>query len=81
MDMRDGIIQCFQNLGILIDPESEANPSLSEYLDSSMVFVSFIVELEQYFDIEISDEYLIEGRLSSYADVELMLEELISKKK
>lgn len=76
--MRRGIIQCFINLGIMMDEDIEENPSLSEYLESSLVFVSFIVELEQFFQIEIPDDYLVEGRLSSFADVEIMLEELAS---
>lgn len=76
MQMREGIIQCFQNLGIMIDDEVEKNPSIFDYLESSLVFVSFIVELEQFFQIEIPDDYLMEGRLTSFSDIELMLGEL-----
>jgi acyl carrier protein len=38
-----------------------------------------LVELEQMFDIEIPDDYLMQGRLETYQDICNMIEELSQK--
>lgn len=73
--IKEEIINCFSNLGIIVDDE-ENNFYLSEYLVDSVAFISFLVELEQKFNIEISDEYLIQGRIESFEDVINIVEEL-----
>lgn len=74
-ELRNRIQKCFFNLGILLDTQEE-NFDISEYLEDSIAFVSFIVELESEFDIEIPDDYLVEGKLATYSDVvNLILDE------
>lgn len=77
--MKEKIIQCFSNLGIIISDES-SNIELDEYIVDSVTFVSFLVELEQQFEIEIDDDYLVQGSLKTLNDVENMIEELLAKK-
>lgn len=78
--IREEILSCFSNLGIIID-DAETNFTLAEYLVDSVAFISFLVELEQKFDIEISDEYLIQGRIENFEDIVNIVEDLISVKK
>lgn len=66
--MRSRIIACLQRLGFIVD-EREENFELQEYLEDSVSFISFIVELESEFDIEIPDEYLMPDSMKTYKDV------------
>ena len=77
--MREKIIECFSNLGILIFEDSN-NFELDEFIADSITFVSLLVELEQQFEIEIDDNYLIEGRLKTFNDIENMISSLLMKK-
>lgn len=72
--MFERIVKCFKNIGIIID-ETE-NIKLTEYLTDSVMFISFLVELENEFNLEIPDEYLLPNKLTSLDDVGNMLLEL-----
>jgi len=69
------MIECFNNLGIIID-ESIDNFEIGEFISDSLAYVSFIIELENLFSIEIPDEYLSGDALKTYADVVNMIESL-----
>ena len=75
----DRISKCFHNSGILID-ELNGEELLSELLEDSLEFITFIVEVEQEFDIEISDEYFQPGQLECVADVANMISILFDAK-
>ncbi|MCL1884679.1 MAG: hypothetical protein FWF81_13130 [Defluviitaleaceae bacterium] len=51
------MIECFNNLGIIIDEYAD-NFDIGDFISDSLAFVSFIIELENLFSIEIPDEYL-----------------------
>jgi len=69
------IVQCFNNLGILVDEEIE-NFVVSEFIEDSLAYVSFIVELEEIFSIDIPDEFLNNEALNTYEDVVQMIKHL-----
>lgn len=71
--IKERINQCFNNLGILLDPHEE-NFLIEDYIQDSVTFVSFIAELELEFSIEIPDSYLSAGNLKTYADLITMVE-------
>lgn len=68
------IIKCMHNLGIIVDDEND-NFMLENYIEDSIAYISFIVELEQTFNIEIPDEYLVAGAMTTLADVCNMISE------
>ncbi len=47
---------------------------LSEVLEDSIMFITFIVELEKEFSVKIPDEYLIVSSLQTIEDVCVMLD-------
>lgn len=72
----EGIEKCMQNIGLSFDREQN---DLSAYIEDSISFISFIVELEQYFKIEVTDDYFSSDRLNTINKVCLMIEELSHK--
>ena len=73
------IAGCFRNIGIIVD-ELNGDELLSDLLEDSLEFISYIVEVEQEFDIEISDEYFQPGQLVCITDVADMIGVLIDEK-
>lgn len=67
--MEEKIRQCFENLGFMVDESEEQNFNLSDYVTDSLSYISLIVELEQSFDIEIPDDYLMQGKLETFQDI------------
>ena len=58
MDYKLELIHCLEMVGVFV-PYDEANDvDLTEYQIDSITFVSFMVEVEEHFDIMIPDEYL-----------------------
>mgnify|MGYP002645986522 CR=1 FL=1 len=78
MNIRERLLSCLQTLGIVT--EGEENFLLSDVIDTSLLFVSMIIEVEQEFEIEISDDYLIADRLVSFEDLENMVESVLQAK-
>ena len=50
MNTKDKLIECFSNIGVLIEPKD--NVDLKEYIFDSLQFVTAIVEIERVFSIE-----------------------------
>ena len=67
------IKECLDNIGILSDDLNE-DSSLLDILEESIMFITFIVELEEHFGIAISDEYLMPERLRKISDVIQMIQ-------
>jgi acyl carrier protein len=65
--IQNGIIECMKNIGIFVD--EAGNFEIQEYINDSITFLTFIVELEQKFGIEIPDNYLTMNELNTLADV------------
>ena len=75
--LRSEIVDCFNNIGILVD-SNLSNFKLREYVTDSLSFVSLIVELEEKFDISIPDDYLDYDTLETYLDIEHMIDSISS---
>lgn len=71
--VKEKIVECMNHMGI-VDFEEDANFRVDDYILDSVMFVSFIIELEQMFDIEIPDEYLVADRLQTFDDIYNMIE-------
>lgn len=54
--IREKVIECLSNVGVVIDDNKE----LLSYLQDSLVFVSFVVELEEVFQIELDDALFVD---------------------
>lgn len=65
----NGIKKSLDNIGILYDTTFNMNDALSDYITDSISFISFIVELENYFNIEISDTFLGENQWETFNDI------------
>ncbi|AIQ22952.1 phosphopantetheine-binding protein [Paenibacillus sp. FSL H7-0737] len=75
-NIREKIICCLSNIGCIIN-EDEENFTIE--IEDSIMLISFIVELEVNFDIEIPDELLTSGRFEKCNDVIEMLSQLIER--
>ena len=76
--MEQLVLDCMRNLGVYIDDTAE-NLLISDYIEDSIMFISFVVELEQAFDIEIPDSYLAPEKLRTLDDVCQMISLLKEK--
>ena len=52
-----------ENIGVFIE-EGDLHSLVSDYISDSIMFVGFMVELENLFDVNIPDEYLLEEDLT-----------------
>ena len=76
--IKEKVVECMNYLGI-VNFEDDINFNVGDYITDSIMFVSFIIELEQMFNIEIPDEYLVVDRLQTFDDICHMVE-LITEK-
>ena len=66
---REGVIQCLENVGVYINPKLiEEDLFIVDYIEDSIVYISLIVELEEMFNFEMPDEYLVTGELETLND-------------
>lgn len=77
-EIEEKIIEAFNNIGIFIDIDEANDISIEEILEDSLMFISFIVELEQIFSIEIPDDFLLPERISSFESIKNMILEIMS---
>ncbi len=79
MHTRERIEGCLNTVGILIAPTSD-DVNLNDYDVDSISFISFIVEVEKEFDIEIPDGYLYVEILQSLNGFVNLVEQLVDKR-
>lgn len=77
--IRDKVLQCMNNIGLCVLDDA-ANFNLDEYIVDSVMYVSFIIELEQMFDIEIPDEYLMISGMRTLDDICMTVEKILEDK-
>lgn len=65
--MEKKILQAIKNSGVQID-EYQGDLVLNDVLVDSLIFVSFFIEIEQLFDIEIPDEYYTQNLMEKTLD-------------
>lgn len=77
--MREKIILALSNLGVDTS-DFETNPvediDLQSYIVDSVMFISFIVELEEQLGFQIPDDFLVMESLTSLESYSEILEEL-----
>ena len=62
--------------GIIIEASLEGR-FIDEDIDDSLTYISFIVEIEEEFNISIPDEYLQADIIETYDDVAEMIQQLL----
>ena len=70
-NIKEGIVVCLDNIGVIVN-DLNLRDDLNKFLPDSISYISFIVELEQYFDIEIPDEYLVDQSIQNFEDIKLV---------
>ncbi len=77
-EIEERIMNAFNAVGIFMTPEEIRDAAIDEIIEDSLTYISFIVELEESFCIEIPDEYLLPERLSTFDSIITMIEDLTS---
>lgn len=75
--MKIKLFECMDNIGVFINPEDESDVQLENYIQDSIHFIMFVVEIENQFNIEIPDDYLIFSNFDSIYKIYDLLETLI----
>lgn len=71
------IVEVLDDMGLVIDfCEDKMDFDLREYIVDSLEFVSFIMEIEQHFEIEIPSELLIYDNIKSTVGFANMINEM-----
>jgi acyl carrier protein len=79
MEIEKDILQCLANVGIMIENyENMDDIFIIDHIDDSIQFISFIIEIETKFNIEIPDEYLGAGEFETLKDVSNMVKMLVN---
>lgn len=79
INIRSQVIEVLASNYIFIDCNEKDDVDLSLYIEDSIQFVSFIVELEKSFEIEIPDEFLNFDKFRYLNNICIVIEELIMK--
>lgn len=75
-EIKEKIIDSLSLIGIFVDCNEDEDVNLSEYVEDSITFVQFIVEIEDQLEINIPDELLSLSLLDSLCGFAEMLAEL-----
>ena len=73
-NIENAIVDCLSNVGIEVGKEDD----IQEYLQDSLVFVSFIVELEETFQIEFDDEFFEDEYFASVSSLAVIIEQFLN---
>ena len=72
------VLEQLQKIGIFLDGTDDVN--LNEYIEDSLQYISFVVLLEQSFDITFPDEELLFNSFSSLHGLITLVENLLESK-
>lgn len=64
IEVRNTLLSIFEELGVIIEEEEDFD--IQEYIVDSLVYMSFIVNMEQRFGIDIPDEFLLLSKMNSF---------------
>lgn len=78
MDVKKRLLQCFLNIGVVID-DTEDDIDLKEYIADSIQFITAIVEIERTFSIEFPDELLLFSVFDSFNGLIKIVESIIDE--
>ena len=76
MDIRNTVIKCLNNVGIVIECDAE-DVNINDYNVDSITFISFIIDIENELGIEIPDGYLYSDILQSLNGFLSLVQQLI----
>lgn len=80
MDTLSIVIKTLGNIGIDVGDNLNPDTDLREYVDTSVLLISFIVELEEALNIEFPDVMLLSDNLSSLSNFCKTIEGLVDEK-
>ena len=75
--IKTGVYNSLEKIGIYINQEIDEDMELENYIQDSLQFMSFIVELEQYFNVEIPDDLLLFEHFEKVSDVVNIISEIL----
>lgn len=78
MDVKKKLLQCFLNIGVVID-DTEDDVDLKEYITDSVQFIAAIVEIERIFSIEFPDELLLFSVFDSFNGLVKIVESILKE--
>ena len=78
MDVKETLLQCFLNIGVVID-DTEDDVDLKEYITDSVQFIAAIVEIERIFSIEFPDELLLFSVFDSFNGLVKIVESILKE--
>ena len=78
MDVKEKLLQCFLNIGVVID-DTEDDVDLKEYITDSVQFIAAIVEIERIFSIEFPDELLLFSVFDSFIGLVKIVESILKE--
>ena len=65
MNVREVILECLDELGIMIDDDG-SDFDLQEYIVDSLQFITLVVSIEQKFDVEMPENMLLYEKMKSF---------------
>mgnify|MGYP005789605201 CR=1 FL=1 len=79
MDIQNKILSCLEEVGIILEEDSNIEDiELSNYLDDSLVFIQFIVGLEEAFEINFPDEMLSIENIGTMSTLSSTIENILN---
>ncbi len=79
--VKNSVIEVLNELGIETGDIGENDADLTEFITESIMFISFIVELEDKLEIEIPEELLNVNSIKSFNSFSAILEEFLNNKR
>lgn len=79
MDTKKRLLQCFENIGIIIELNPENDTSLLDLSFDSLMFVNLIIEIEHEFNIVFPDNQLNIDLLKSFNGFANLIDKLIEE--
>lgn len=68
-----------ENLGVVVLEKDDEDISLTDYISDSMMFMQFIIALEEHFCIELPDDFLDAELMNSLVGFSEKLDDFLSK--
>ena len=75
--IKTGVYNSLEKIGIYINQEIDEDMELENYIQDSLQYMSFIVELEQHFNVEIPDDLLLFEHFEKVSDVVNIISEIL----
>ena len=78
MDVKEKLLQCFLNIGVVID-DTEDDVDLKEYITDSVQVIAAIVEIERIFSIAFPDDLLLFSVFDSFNGLVKIVESILKE--